>query len=135
MRESMANARSNPRFYFFKPTDDMTKDRDTFIVQLTVGELIEIIREAFPVLQNPEEEASQVDGPNYSGRLVYGLRGIQDLFHVSHKTAQSWKDTWLAPAVRQYGRKIVTDADYAFRLFDRREVVTELNITRRSQRK
>lgn len=45
MRESITKARCKPRFYFFKPTDDMTKDRDTFIVQLTVGELIEILRE------------------------------------------------------------------------------------------
>ena len=101
----------------------MRKDNDTFIVQLTVGELIEILKEAFPILeQNPTLVEKQPDNDlPYNGRLVYGLRGIQELFNVSHKTAYEWKSTWLAPAVRQCGRKIVTDADYALKLFGERE--------------
>ena len=101
----------------------MRKDNDTFIVQLTVGELIEILKEAFPILeQNPTlvEKKPDNDLP-FNGRLVYGLRGIQELFNVSHKTAYEWKSTWLAPAVRQCGRKIVTDADYALKLFGERD--------------
>ncbi len=56
-----------------------------------------------------------------SGNYVYGLRGIQQLFGVSHKTAQEYKDTFLRPAVMQNGRKIVVDADYALELFNRRK--------------
>ena len=63
----------------------------------------------------------QSDEPAFNGRLVYGLKGIQGLFNVSHKTAQQWKNTWLSPAVMQNGRKIVTDTDYALKLFRERE--------------
>ncbi len=99
----------------------MRKDNDTFIVQLTVGELIEILKEAFPMLATNSTSLGtdkQSDEPSFNGRLVYGLRGIQGLFNVSHKTAQQWKNTWLAPAIMQNGRTIITDADYALKLFD-----------------
>ena len=56
-----------------------------------------------------------------SGNYVYGLRGIQQLFGVSHKTAQEYKDGLIKDAVRQNGRKIVVDADYALELFSRRK--------------
>lgn len=101
----------------------MRKDNDTFIVQLTVGELIDILKEAFPILeQNLVQADKKLENIHpFNGRLVYGIRGIQELFNVSHKTACEWKSTWLAPAVRQCGRKIVTDADYALKLFGERE--------------
>ena len=100
----------------------MRKDSDTFLVQLTVGELMEILKEVFPILeQSPTQvEKKPENGQPFSGRLVYGLRGIRELFNVSHKTAYEWKSTWLAPAVKQCGRKIVTDADYALKLFGER---------------
>lgn len=50
-------------------------------------------------------------------QFVYGLRGIRDLFNVSHVTAQKYKDTFLAPAVMQRGRKIVVDVDMALQLY------------------
>lgn len=101
----------------------MRKDNDTFIVQLTVGELIEILKEAFPILEQNlvQTNKKQVNDQPFSGRLVYGLRGIRELFNISHKTAYEWKSTWLAPAVMQNGRKIVTDADYALKLFGERD--------------
>lgn len=55
-----------------------------------------------------------------TGRLVYGLKGIRDLFGVSHLTAQRYKDGIIKEAVRQNGRKIVVDADYALELFNQR---------------
>ena len=53
-------------------------------------------------------------------RLVYGLRGIQELFGCSHKQAQFYKDHVIQEAVKQNGRKIVVDADYALELFNER---------------
>ena len=50
-------------------------------------------------------------------RYVYGLRGIQELFNVSHKTAQLYKNGILRDACYQYGRKIIVDADKAISLF------------------
>jgi len=95
----------------------------TFVVHLTVEELIDILKENFPILSSNSKETGNCnlnDGP-FSGRLVYGFRGIQEWFNVSHKKAQELKDTWLAPAVMQNGRKNVTDADYALKLFDNRK--------------
>lgn len=80
---------------------------------LTVADLREIIRENQPE-QKPAARQS-------SGRLVYGLKGIADLFGVSHLTAQRYKDGLIKEAVRQNGRKIVTDADYALELFNERK--------------
>lgn len=53
-------------------------------------------------------------------RYVYGLDGIRDLFHCSHKQAQHYKDNVIREAVSQNGRKIVVDADYALELFNQR---------------
>ena len=53
-----------------------------------------------------------------SRRFVYGLIGIEKALGVSHKTAQKLKDGILAPAVKQRGRKIVTDLELALKLFD-----------------
>lgn len=59
-----------------------------------------------------------VETPTDGARYVYGLRGIRELFGVSHATAQKYKDTFLAPAVYQRGRKIVVDANRAIGLFN-----------------
>lgn len=58
--------------------------------------------------------------PAPTGRLVYGLRGVQDLFNCSHKQAQFYKDHIIKEAVKQNGRKIVVDADLALKLFNER---------------
>ena len=55
--------------------------------------------------------------PGAGKRYVYGLKGIQSLFHCSHLTAQRYKDGFLAPAVMQQGRKIVVDVEQAVELF------------------
>lgn len=86
---------------------------NTPLAMLTVADLREIIRENQP---EPKPAARQS-----SGRLVYGLKGIADLFGVSHLTAQRYKDGLIKEAVRQNGRKIVTDADYALELFNERK--------------
>jgi hypothetical protein len=88
------------------------------IWQLTVGQWLmvqaEANRQSETATSNTDKEQSQ--GRNY----VYGLRGIEELFNVSHVTAQRLKDGILKPAVRQYGRKIIVDADMAMKLFERR---------------
>jgi len=91
----------------------MLYDDTTPIAALTVGQLKEIIRE--------HSETTSTQKPQCGTRFVYGLRGIQQLFGVSHKTAQEYKDGIISDAVRQNGRKIVVDADLALELFSRRK--------------
>lgn len=82
--------------------------KETPIAMLTVGQLQEVLglkKEApEPVVYEPK-------------KYVYGLKGIRDLFNVSHVTAQRYKDTILADAVSQQGRVIVVDVEKAMRLF------------------
>lgn len=84
----------------------------TMLSTLTVGDLKELFR------QFQSEKLGEVYKP--SGRLVYGLDGIRELFHCSHKQAQFYKDNVIKEAVKQNGRKIVVDADYALELFNER---------------
>lgn len=50
--------------------------------------------------------------------MVYGLKGIKELFGVSLTTAQKYKNTWLKPAVTQRKQKIIIDVALALELFD-----------------
>ena len=52
---------------------------------------------------------------------LFGLRGIQQEFGISHKTAQFWKNSWLAPAIEQRGKVILCDKSKAHELFEQRK--------------
>ena len=82
-------------------------------------------REFFMLLDQHLKKADysnrqESEAPASHGRLVYGIKAIEELFHVSHRTAQYYKDHIICEAVRQNGRKIVIDADLALKLFDER---------------
>ena len=83
---------------------------------MTIGEFWELFEQRYGA--KPISFQNEMQRP--TGRLVYGLRGIQDLFNCSHKTAQYYKDRVIHEAVSQNGRKIVVDADLALKLFNER---------------
>ena len=85
---------------------------------LTVEQFKQLLDERIAVALNNDKSASEFKS---SGNYVYGLRGIQQLFGVSHKTAQEYKDGIIKDAVMQNGRKIVVDAALALELFNRRK--------------
>ena len=104
----------------------MKANSETMLVQLKVKDLVEILKKEFPMLVEKEPKSDEIpekqspkEGPTFTGRLLYGIHGIETFFNVSHKTAQEWKNTWLKPATKQNGRKIVTDAAYAIVLFEK----------------
>ncbi len=84
---------------------------DTPIWQLTVGQLIEIIRECS--LPSPKVD------PHPDKRYVKGIDGIASLFGCSRPTALKLKKTIIKEAVTQNGRVILTDAEMAIQLFRR----------------
>ncbi|MDR2890794.1 MAG: DUF3853 family protein [Alistipes sp.] len=85
---------------------------NTPIVTLTADQLTELVRAALaPTVPMPTREERP------ARREVHGIKGIRTLFGVSHTTACAWKSGFLAPAVRQCGRTIVVDADFALELF------------------
>lgn len=55
-----------------------------------------------------------------SAEWATGLRGISDMFQVTPQTAQKYKNTWLAPAVKQRGKKLFINRKMAFELFEQR---------------
>lgn len=91
----------------------MSYQDTTMLSTLTVADLRTLFREF------RSERKDEILPP--SGRLVFGLRGIQSLFNCSHKQAQFYKDHVIQEAVSQNGRKIVVDADKALELFNQRK--------------
>lgn len=95
----------------------------TTIICLTGEQLKEFAMETAKAAMALAKEAPfQAQEPQK--RYVYGLRGIRALFNVSHVTAQQYKNTFLAEAVMQRGRKIVVDADKAMELYRRHSAAT-----------
>ena len=90
----------------------------TPLYSLTVEQFTELLDERIKAAIS--NEAASIPATKPAGRLVYGLRGIRELFGVSHLTAQRYKDGIIKEAVLQNGRKIVVDADLALKLFDER---------------
>ena len=60
----------------------------------------------------PQQEAKE---------YLFGLKGIETEFGVSHKCAQAWKNSWLAPAIEQTGKVILCDKAMAHELFKQRK--------------
>lgn len=86
-------------------------NHDTPIWQLTVGEFKELIQST---MQQPQKEEPK--GKN----LVYGIKGIAELFNCSVATAQRIKNSGkINKAISQVGRKIVVNADLALELYKR----------------
>lgn len=85
---------------------------DTRLIDLTVGELKELFESLVPKITPviPTQSKSEK-------RLVYGLKGIKELFHVSDSTARKLKNGPIKRAVSQSGRTIVVDVEMALKLF------------------
>lgn len=79
------------------------------IAMLTVKQLKEAL--------NINKEDVVIKNDYTSKEYVYGLKGIRDIFKVSHATAQKYKDTFLKDAISQQGRKIIMDVAKARELF------------------
>lgn len=94
----------------------MTFSPFTRLADLTVDEYRALLREELGRFMTPAKDAGCTPKP--TGRLVYGLDGIRELFHCSHKQAQYYKDNVIKGAVSQNGRKIVVDVDKALELFN-----------------
>ena len=85
---------------------------DTRIIDLTVGQLMEL-------LEQKQAPAEIKEEPEKAKRLVYGISGIAQLFNCSMTTANRIKASGrIDEAITQHGRIIVVDADKALVLFN-----------------
>mgnify|MGYP002523697476 CR=1 FL=1 len=81
---------------------------NTRIIDLTVGELVDLIRETTAVSVQPQEKPRN---------LEYGIAGIARVFNCSIATANRIKASGkINDAITQCGRMIVIDVDRALQL-------------------
>lgn len=87
-------------------------DPQTRIIDLTVGQLVELLESAKDVpIQTPQEVKEC--------RKVYGIAGIAQIFNCSMTTANRIKRSGrIDRAITQHGRIIVVDVDLALKLFN-----------------
>ena len=91
----------------------------TPLVNMIVADIRDIIHEKLSAAMAKERtEEKSSEKPQ---RYIYGIKGIEELFHVSHRTAQEYKNTFLQPAVLQNGKKIMIPVDQALELFNKNQ--------------
>lgn len=89
----------------------MNIDRNTRIIDLTVGDLMDLIGSVTAPAQQATAKSEK--------RLVYGIAGIAQLFNCSMTTANRIKASGqINGAIMQNGRIIVVDADLALELYN-----------------
>lgn len=93
----------------------MNIDSNTRLIDLTLGQLIEQLMNLFETKQKPV--AVQPEKRN----LVHGIAGIARLYNCSLKTANRIKKSGkINEAITQHGRYIITDADKALSLYNKK---------------
>lgn len=86
-------------------------DPNTRIIDLTVGELMELLE----TIKTTQQEATKAP----EKRFVYGIAGIAQIFNCSMTTANRIKASGrIDRAIKQNGRIIVVDADLALELYN-----------------
>ena len=90
----------------------MEIDLNTPVWQLTVGQLLEVIKQ-----RTGNNAASTVIDTTKTDKYVYHLAGIAELFGCSKTTANRIKQSGkIDKAIAQIGNKIVVDAEKALEL-------------------
>lgn len=101
----------------------MTKDLNSRLIDVSVGEAFEILTPQFSELLKTavEEAVASAIEP----KEVYGIKGIQSLFgKCSQSKAQIIKNSGiLDPAITQHGRKIVTNVKLAKQLLKEHSMI------------
>ena len=93
----------------------MKYDRNTRIIDLTLGELLDAIAESQQ--QQPQEETIKTKKSGEAVGFVYGLKGLAKLLGCSKTTANRIKQSGkIDEAVTQVGALIVIDAAKALSL-------------------
>lgn len=86
---------------------------NTRIIDLTVGELVDLLSKQQPAQVIPEQKAKDK-------WLVYGLKGLAELFGCSKKQAYEIKNSGVIDSsISQYRRTIIVDANLALELMQK----------------
>lgn len=88
----------------------MTIDHNTRLIDLTVGDLYDVIAAA--------TKHAAVASVQPEPRRAYGIAGIASVFGCSRRTAERIKSSGVIDgAIAQHGRTIVVDVDKALYLY------------------
>ena len=93
---------------------DLINKNANIIYSITASDLDKVINVAIEKALKASRQIERESLPTY----VHGLQGIADLFGVSKVTAQKYKNTWLADAVKQNGKTLLTNTEMALKLFN-----------------
>lgn len=92
-------------------------DLNKRVIDLTAGELLELIQQGY----KPQVLIDTTEAPQ--GKYVYGLAGIAKLLGCSITTANRIKQSdKLNGAITQIGNLIITDAEKALELSDKKYI-------------
>jgi len=92
---------------------DLLNEGKNVTLSITADDLRNAINDAVEKAIGASRQVEQRELPKH----VHGLQGIADLFGVSKVTAQKYKNTWLAGAVAQNGKVLLTNTETALKLF------------------
>ena len=92
---------------------DLLNEGKNVTLSITADDLRNAINDAVEKAIGASRQVEQRELPKH----VHGLQGIADLFGVSKVTAQKYKNTWLADAVAQNGKVLLTNTETALKLF------------------
>lgn len=95
---------------------DLLNEGKNVTLSITADDLRNAINDAVEKAIGASRQVEQRELPKH----VHGLQGIADLFGVSKVTAQKYKNTWLAGAVSQNGKVLLTDTEKALELFNKK---------------
>ena len=95
---------------------DLLNEGKNVTLSITADDLRNAINDAVEKAIGASRQVEQRELPKH----VHGLQGIADLFGVSKVTAQKYKNTWLADAVAQNGKVLLTNTEKALELFNKK---------------
>jgi hypothetical protein len=94
----------------------MNANLNTRVIDLTTGDLIDIIVDALRPKQAAEKPSKRDEN------IVHGISGIANLLGCSKTMVHEYrKKGWIEPEIKQTGRKIVCDSTLALELFGKRK--------------
>lgn len=97
----------------------MITDLNKRVIDLTAGELLELLEHS--IKPTPQVLIDTTEAPK--GKYVYGLAGIAKLLGCSITTANRIKQSGkISGAITQIGNLIITDAEKALELADKKYI-------------
>lgn len=105
----------------------MSYNRNTRIIDLTLGELLEAVEQRVRQAMQDNARGASIEKP-VEGRFVYGLSGIAQLLGCSKTTASRQKASGdYDEAITQVGQLLIIDAEKFLQIAREKKILTNKN--------